>query len=459
MNDIWTKSLTPNILDLVVIIFYMAIIFVIAKAVERQNVDKNRIYEYFVGGLFFKIFCGIIFCLIYQFYYHEQGDTVMYYRSSEAFVNLMHKNFYRFFLLFCGDQSWESYSYFGDDTGVPIYFNQDNQTFAAIRFFSVFTWLGFRNYYTTTVLVATFSYLGEWKLYILFNKLNPKLYKQLAFSILFIPSVAFWGSAILKDSFTFSAACWYTYCFYNVFINRNKVFSNAFGILLSCYILISIKPYIFLALMPGSFIWLSFNRIKNIKSQFIKILIGPFIVVFGLFAISFVLKGVSDKMGSYSNVKGIVEKAQSTQKDLIRGEQYGNNYYDIGEFDGSFSSMASKAPLAITAGLFRPFLWDARNPVMLISALENSAILGFVIFILFKVGPVRLVTIITAEPILIFSFFFAIFFAFAVGLTTANFGALVRYRIPAIPFFVSGLVIMRDRLSYIFEKRNYVPKR
>ena len=40
---------------------------------------------------------------------------------------------------------------------------------------------------------------------------------------------------------------------------------------------------------------------------------------------------------------------------------------------------------------------------------------------------------------------FSIFFAFSVGLTTSNFGALVRYKIPAVPFYLSAMLILYHR--------------
>ncbi|MDD5571415.1 MAG: hypothetical protein PHD97_09730 [Bacteroidales bacterium] len=452
-SDVWSKSLFPEPLDIILILFYLFLIYAVAKSIERKNIDKDNIYKYFVSGLFVKIFGGIAFCLIFQLYYHEQGDTFMYYRSSEALVNLMQKNFYRYFLVFVGDDSAETYSYFDASTGWPIYYAQDYQTFAVIRFVSLFTWLAFKNYYTTTILLDVFTFFGMWKLYTVFCKINPSLYKQFAIAVLFVPSVAFWGSGILKDSFTISFACLYTYNFYRIFIERKKLFINILGLIIAAYVITSIKPYIFLALMPGSIIWLSFNRLKNIKSKFLRVLVGPFIIGLGFFATSSLLSGLSGRMGTYSSMDKIVEKAQKTQQDLIRGEQYGSNYYNIGEFDGTMRSMVTKAPIAITAGLFRPFLWEARNPVMIISALENTVMLIFVLFVLFKVGPFRTISIISSEPVLIFSFLFAIFFAFSVGLTTANFGALVRYRIPAIPFFVAGLFIMRQRLVEILAER------
>jgi hypothetical protein len=46
-----------------------------------------------------------------------------------------------------------------------------------------------------------------------------------------------------------------------------------------------------------------------------------------------------------------------------------------------------------------------------------------------------------------FSFVFSLFFAFSVGVSIANFGALVRLKIPCIPFFLSSLVIMNDMLT------------
>lgn len=44
--------------------------------------------------------------------------------------------------------------------------------------------------------------------------------------------------------------------------------------------------------------------------------------------------------------------------------------------------------------------------------------------------------------ILFFTVYFSLFFSFSVGLTTSNFGSLVRYKIPAIPFYVISLIII-----------------
>jgi hypothetical protein len=128
----------------------------------------------------------------------------------------------------------------------------------------------------------------------------------------------------------------------------------------------------------------------------------------------------------------------------LKQDYYGGHSFDIGEFDGTISGVFSKFPLAVTAGLFRPFIFEARNPVMFISGIENTFLLIFTLVFLFRVGPIKVLKYVSKEPLLLFSLTFAIFFAFGIGLSTSNFGALVRYKIPCIPFYLSSLYIIRE---------------
>jgi len=62
---------------------------------------------------------------------------------------------------------------------------------------------------------------------------------------------------------------------------------------------------------------------------------------------------------------------------------------------------------------------------------------------LLKVGVFSFVKYIFSKPMVMFLFVFAVFFAFAVGLTTSNFGSLVRYKIPCLPFLLASLYMIR----------------
>jgi len=112
--------------------------------------------------------------------------------------------------------------------------------------------------------------------------------------------------------------------------------------------------------------------------------------------------------------------------------------------------MVRKFIPAVWVTLYRPHLWEVNSLVMLLSALEAFVLLLFTIYVLYKVGLLMSLRRITSNPFLIFCFVFSIFFAFAVGLTTYNFGSLVRYKIPLYPYFVSALFIL---LSYSKRER------
>ncbi len=79
---------------------------------------------------------------------------------------------------------------------------------------------------------------------------------------------------------------------------------------------------------------------------------------------------------------------------------------------------------------------------MLMSGIENLFMLGFFLYLIVKLRVYNLFRLMFRHRILFFTVYFSIFFAFSVGLTTSNFGSLVRYKIPAIPFFLISLIII-----------------
>jgi len=267
----------------------------------------------------------------------------------------------------------------------------------------------------------------------------------MAIAVLFFPSLLFWGSGVMKDTYTFAAAGWVVYNIYMIFFKKQKIPINILLALFNIIIILSIKPYIFVALFPGIVVWGLFERVKRIKSKVLAGLAMPVMIIAGFGITMVVFSSLESSMGTYGNLDSSIQKAQSVQQDLSRTEQYGENSYNIGTIDGTTSGMLKVAPAAIIAGMFRPFLWEAKNPVMLISGLENFILLTLTLYLLFKLKFFRFFQYLFSDPILLFSILFTIFFMFAVGMATANFGALVRYKIPALPFLVASVFIMLDK--------------
>ncbi|CAN5336417.1 hypothetical protein BH10BAC1_BH10BAC1_13450 [soil metagenome] len=428
-----------TIFDLLLLPIYLLLIYFVSSAIQRKNEKLQPLYKWYTKGLFIKLAGAISVCLIYQFYY-SGGDTVAYFETSRAIGNLLYKDFYMFLDVMSGNNSPENYSYFDSTTTIPVYWREDKTVFVA-RLFVPLYYISFHSFMIMTVLLSWICYTGIWRLFMLFHSQIPKLEKQFAIAFLFIPSVVFWGSGLLKDTITLSAVGWYTYHFYYFFIKREYKLSSALFIIISSYLLIAIKPYILFALLPGSIIWWSNERLKKVKNKVLRTIAAPFFISLGVGLGFFVLSQMGDVLGVYS-VDKVLDKAVASNFDQ-KQEYYGGNSFDIGDFDPTLAGVASKAHLAIAATLFRPYLWDAKNPVMFISALENTYILLLTIFLLVRLKFFGFFRLVGKNPLLLFSVLFSLFFAFSVGLATSNFGSLVRLKIPCIPFYVASLFVLK----------------
>ena len=202
--------------DWLLVPFYILIIYVIAAYIKNKGIIRNPIYKYFLFGLFAKIFGAICVCLIYVYYYKEGGDTLMYHRDSSIMLNLLWRSPVDFFSLWLSPLTKETLSYFTADTGYLEYGN-DTKSFMVDRLIIPIKIISFDSYIVSSVLMAVLSYTGVWKLYLMFCEYYPVLYKNFALTVLFVPSVFFWGSGLMKDSWTLAAAGWYTYSFYKIF--------------------------------------------------------------------------------------------------------------------------------------------------------------------------------------------------------------------------------------------------
>jgi hypothetical protein len=285
-----------------------------------------------------------------------------------------------------------------------------------------------------------------------FTKIYPKHVKILAYSFLFIPSVFFWGSGLLKDTIALGFLGLIVSSLHAAFIERKSIYINILYLVVSIYIIGIVKSYILMALLPALSMWTFLIYRKNIKSDIIKTLSTPIFIVLILVSVVFVLQGLGNIFTKFS-----VDNAQKKAEDMQRWHTYvvevmndgEGSSYNLGEIDFSPVGLMRTAPAAINVALFRPWLWEVKNPVMLLEAMESLFILVFSIYTLFifiRNIPIGL-SVISDNPSIMFMIVFAIIFAFSVGFTSYNFGSLSRYRIPLLPFYVGAILILRAEIS------------
>ena len=153
---------------------------------------------------------------LFYLYFIIQEDTLNYFLGSKSIVNLILYDFDKgYAVLMNTDSHYNSLSSFNVETGYPpTYMFSGDKTFNVCRLSFFLTLLGLKSFLLTSILTACFSYVGIWKIYKLLIMFYPKYLKEFAYLVLFIPSLIFWGSGIMKDSFVLCSTCWISYNFY-----------------------------------------------------------------------------------------------------------------------------------------------------------------------------------------------------------------------------------------------------
>lgn len=429
--------------DLFLTPFYLVIFYLLAYAV-RPKVTNKYTRPYFMPALTLKFVGAIGLGLIYQFYYHG-GDTYNYFTGAKLIGQAFGHSFSAGLKLL-----FTKGAVFDAETAPFInrmVWKPGSSEYVVIR---IAGFLGFFCFNTYTVIAlgfAVLSFSGMWALYITFVKFRPALYRQLAWSVFYIPSLFFWGSGVMKDSICMGALGWVFYCFYKGAVQKRSLVSSVLFGLGAAALLAAVKVYILLCFLPPVLLWIFNENNARIKSPALRLLAKPlFFGVGGLLAV-FALTNLTKGDTQYDLDK-IGERSKITSDYLYRVsiEQNGSAY-SLGQQDGSIGGMVKLAPKAIGTALFRPFLWEVRNPVMLLSALEATFFLFFTLRIFYRTGVVRTVAIVAQTPMLTLCFAFALVFSASVAISSSNFGTLVRYKIPLIPFYVAGLYILQDVIT------------
>ena len=307
----------------------------------------------------------------------------------------------------------------------------DSSTFNVSRIAVPFEIICFKSYLGVCILMSYVSYLGIWQIFKAATTRFANV-KLLFVCTLCIPSVVFWSGGISKEviiMFGLGALCGAINGIIHTKGRRARYVFYAFSAL---YLLMIVKPYIIVALFPAVVLWFMTGSLIKIKSAIVRLISFPIIVIAAISLSVALWQTASSFLGEYGSIDLILDKALVSQQDL-QHERYEGNSFDIGDYEPTLIGVLSKFPQASFAGLYRPLLFEANNIVMLLSGIETMV---FLILTLYGVSRFRkVVGFIGRNEILVFALVFTIVFGFAIGLSTSNFGALVRFRIPFLPFF------------------------
>ena len=427
-----------TIADLYLTPIYILILYLIIKRLRNKYYTDSPIGKFILPCFWFHVIACIFFALVMQFYYGF-GDVYGYYTGGLEIWNAFIKSpATALELIF---RSRENYS--GEAIGMAPYTSfmgfalSLNMVIKMAGFISIFC---FGTYIPIALVFTMFSFWGTWLIFITINKYFPHVYKFTALATLFIPSVILWSSGISKEP-----PCMFALglAFYSVdkLLQKEGFFKHTLYIIFASWILIFTKNYIFYTFLIAAIIWVYFFFLNNLSFPILKFFTKLFIAL-GILSFFIYFFLVPDNPVQASFMAGLV-KGENLQGLMTRAnEMEGGIGYTLPQVEFSFWGFVKSFFSSLNVTLFRPYVWETENIFMFLSSFESFFTFVLAGIVIIKGGLGRLSKLVREYPVIVFMLVFPLVFSPIVGFISFNFGTLVRYKIPVLPFFLPFLFIL-----------------
>jgi hypothetical protein len=437
------------------------VLYIIAYK-KRAKYKGTVLYSYYIPAFLWRILFAIIWTFVSQ-YYFLFADTNHYYQAvldmhRAVTDDLTYLNDIYFKLKFKDDNRIFNYFLY-DQLGLTHFYMYDVKNYMVPRFALPFSLLFGKSYMAISFCLGFFAFGGCWRLFKMFTQLYPHLHKKIAIAFLFLPSLLFWGVGLLKDTICLGAMGYCLYAAYKIFIKRQAGTIDFLIMIGAGLLMYYIKPYIIICLAPAFLLWLFLRARVLIPDRTLRQIATFLFATISMVGAFFMVQSfTSSELASQYSTENILKTVKSQQQVFEKNETGTGSNFEVTDVGSSLSGMILSFPAGIMNTFFRPFPWDVRSPFMVLSFFESFGFLVLTLMCFFQMGIKNFFHTIVSDPVITFCFVFALFFGGLVGMTTINFGALNRYKIPCLPFFAMMLFLVMDKsgkfsTQYIFSKR------
>jgi hypothetical protein len=447
-----------------------------------------------------KLIAGTFLWWIYTHIYPDRlsADIFKYFDDGKIMYDALFVKPLDYFKMLFGIQDASLMHYYLEDMRHWVRpFNQglydENRTL--IRFNALICLFSFGNYHVHTVFMCFLSLVGLNGIYKTFLPYLWNKKKELFAIVFLLPSVLFWGSGVLKEGLILFAMGMFIYHWHKLISEKFSLVRIIFVLLFAGLLSIT-KIYVLAILFPAciAYTWLVKTKYKFPEIKFLVVLIVY--ILGGIFLLGidipfmlmekqrqtiniarggsylgdekserFVYIGpeiqnriirLKDKPGYCKIVPGVsyISWNLKTHLDTLYVKHSSDTntywiYYDqsaagsaieIPVLDGTFFSIIKNSPVAFFNTAFRPHIFEIKNPLMFLSGIENFFVLLFILLYIFffRIERKNIGLIYFCATIVILLFVL-------IGLTTPILGAVVRYKIPALPFFLMLFLLVLDK--------------
>ncbi len=379
-----------------------------------------------------KIVAAYAIVGVYQFAYddHQKSDVFKYYYGGLALYSAMEESPADYFKMVSGiraDEPQLEYYYDKADHWYKAWnygLLNDNRT--VIRYNALLDLFTQGNIWLNLIISAFIAFCGAYFLALaMLEFCNGKRWIAVVSAFL-VPSVLFWSSGMMKECLVmFSLGIlmfsWVSMC-------RKFNVLKLLIVIASAWLLFLAKFYVLLALLPGMVMFVLPSKFGAKKLLVLSA---------AVFAVIITLFFFSGSIFGYDLVDTIVNKQHDFINMVNTEANYSGSNIEIQELEPTFVSFVSCLVPAYVNSLFRPFVTEANSLVKLVCCVEN-----IIFLLLFLYMSVRFKPIDERQfRFVLFSLYFMLILYALIGMTTPNIGALVRYKIPVMPFLLCSMLI------------------
>jgi len=210
-------------IDFILFPIYLFFLYFLIKFTARKY-GSTQLRKYFIVAFFLHMLGSFLYAMLIQFYY-GYGDSFGFFAGSDFIRDYISKGGNPLQIFFTSSESLGKLQNMFMNSGLELPTGISSEAnFTIMKISAALSYISFNSYLVISLFFGLFSFAGLWKLFGTFNQiLDKKAEKILAYSILYTPSIFFWGSGLMKDSVCLGLTGFIVYFFYKLFVlKKNK---------------------------------------------------------------------------------------------------------------------------------------------------------------------------------------------------------------------------------------------
>ena len=388
------------------------------------GVKKMHLAFFFV----LKVAGGLVLTSVYTFYYTDtsKADIYRYFIDSKIISSLLftHPLVWLRVMFSLYPLNANTFQYLQPTLYVSHPVNDFiTSNTLLIKIISLLNYFSFYNIFIDTLLLNCITFTA---LVLFLKGLTPyfKAFPQILYWPLFLlPSVVFWSSGLLKEALLFTGVSLYLSQWLN---DKNDNIGRNLVISAPGFLIVGLtKVYVAVVLFACSILLPA----RNVRS---------FFVVRAVVAIALCL-GCWFYFSHYPVCQLLADKRNEFVALSIA--EHSSSALDTMMITPDCDHIVGIMPSAMVNAVLRPFIWENGNMLQMLFAIENLFLMVAVLCLLlfyFKVPESNKIWL------ALFCFSFAALNYSGIGITVPVLGAIVHYRVVAVPFLLLSVLLITD---------------